>query len=94
MIYDTLPKGGASQFHPHVHGFLATEYLSHMKIQNLAATAYKYEKGEEFWTDFIEIHHALGLTVRFGDAIALSPLVSNLRSLSLNGSMEKLNKIL
>ncbi|KAJ9582872.1 hypothetical protein L9F63_022784, partial [Diploptera punctata] len=74
MIYDTLPKGGASQFHPHAHGFLATQYLSHIKIQSDAASAYRDENGSEFWNDFIEIHHALGLTVRFGDAIALSPL--------------------
>ncbi|PSN58498.1 hypothetical protein C0J52_00771 [Blattella germanica] len=74
MVYDTLPKGGASQFHPHAHGFLATNYLSHMKVQSKASSDYKDENDSEYWNDFIEIHHALGLTVRFGDAIAVSPL--------------------
>jgi galactose-1-phosphate uridylyltransferase len=76
MIYDTLPKGGASQFHTHAHGFLASQYLSHIAIQQHAATSYKDQHGSEYWNDLIEIHHALGLSVTLGDAVAISPLVS------------------
>ncbi|KDR16481.1 uncharacterized protein LOC110832564 [Zootermopsis nevadensis] len=74
MIYDTLPKGGASQFHPHAHGFLASQYLSHMGIQHKAAISYKDENDSEYWNDLIELHHALGLSVMLGDAVAISPL--------------------
>jgi galactose-1-phosphate uridylyltransferase len=77
MIYDTLPKGGASQFHPHAHGFLASQYLSHMAVQHRAAISYKDENGSEYWNDLIELHHALGLSVTLGDAVAISPLVSH-----------------
>jgi hypothetical protein len=76
MIYDTLPKGGASQFHPHAHGFLASQYLSHMAVQHKAAITYKDENGGGYWNDLIEIHYALGLSVTLGDAVAISPLVS------------------
>ncbi|XP_069693300.1 uncharacterized protein [Periplaneta americana] len=74
MIYDSLPKGGASQFHPHAHGFLSTQYLSHMAVQHNAARIYKDENDSEYWNDMIEIHHALGLSVTMGNAIAISPL--------------------
>jgi hypothetical protein len=83
MIYDTLPKGGASQFHPHAHGFLASEYLSHMSVQRDAAVTYKNENGEGYWNDLTEIHHALGLSVTMGDAVAISPLVRYLTVLIL-----------
>lgn len=74
MIYDTLPMGGASQFHPHAHGFLASQYLGHMAVQHTAALRYEDENGSEYWSDLIEAHHALGLSVTLGDAIAISPL--------------------
>ncbi|PNF23810.1 hypothetical protein B7P43_G16122 [Cryptotermes secundus] len=74
MIYDTLPKGGASQFHPHAHGFLASQYLSHMAVQQKAAITYKDENAGGYWNDLIEIHYALGLSVTLGDAVAISPL--------------------
>lgn len=74
MIYDTLPKGGASQFHPHAHGFLASQYLSHVAVQHKAANTYKDENGGGYWNDLIEIHNTLGLSVTLGDAVAISPL--------------------
>jgi hypothetical protein len=83
MIYDTLPKGGASQFHPHAHGFLASQYLSHMAVQHNAATTYKNENSAGYWKDIIEIHHTLGLSVTLGDAVAISPLVGFLTVLIL-----------
>jgi galactose-1-phosphate uridylyltransferase len=75
VIFDTLPMGGASQFHPHAHGFLASQYLGHMAVQHTAALKYNDETDSEYWNDLIEAHHALGLSVTFGDAIAISPLV-------------------
>jgi len=80
MIYDTLPMGGASQFHPHAHGFLASEYLGHMAVQHSAALKYEDENGSEYWSDLIEAHHALGLSVMLGDAIAISPLVCHVKT--------------
>ena len=67
--------GGASQFHPHAHGFLASQYLGHMAVQHTASRRYEDENGSEYWSDLIETHHALGLSVTLGDAIAISPLV-------------------
>jgi galactose-1-phosphate uridylyltransferase len=80
MIYDTLPMGGASQFHPHAHGFLASQYLGHMAVQHTAARRYEDENGSEYWNDLIEAHHALGLSVTLGDAIAIAPLVCYLKT--------------
>jgi galactose-1-phosphate uridylyltransferase len=80
MIYDTLPMGGASQFHPHAHGFLASQYLGHMVVQHTAALRYEDENSSEYWNDLIEAHHALGLSVTLGDAIAISPLVCYLKT--------------
>jgi hypothetical protein len=48
-----------------------------MAVQHNAANTYKDENGSGYWNDLIEIHYALGLSVRLGDAVAISPLVSS-----------------
>jgi hypothetical protein len=77
IIWDNLPHAGASQLHPHLHGmFDPSQYYGAIHIQYEAAKKYALYTGNEYWEDFIEIHHALGLTVKFKSAIAIAPLTS------------------
>ncbi|XP_046406143.1 uncharacterized protein LOC124171040 [Ischnura elegans] len=77
ILWDSLPHAGASQVHPHVHGLMDTDhYYGILEEQNRASIEYHEATGNNYWEDIIEIHHALGLTKRFGDAIALTSLTS------------------
>jgi galactose-1-phosphate uridylyltransferase len=76
LIWDNLPHAGASQVHPHVHTMMdPSQYYGAHHIQQEAARRYHQYTGNKFWDDLIEIHHALGLTVSLGSAVAVAPLV-------------------
>jgi len=52
-----------------------SQYYGAHHIQQEAARRYHQYTGNKFWDDLIEIHHALGLTVSLGSAVAVAPLV-------------------
>ncbi|XP_071438723.1 uncharacterized protein [Hetaerina americana] len=77
VLWDSLPHAGASQLHPHIHGLMDSEhYYGILEEQNAASLEYYEATGNNYWEDIIEIHHALGLTKRFGGAIAITSLTS------------------
>lgn len=77
LVWDLLPHAGASQVHPHLHGFLDSKrYQGAMENVRLAAEAYQRDfPGQNYFTDWIEIHSVLGLTVEYGTAVAVASLV-------------------
>ncbi|XP_045164722.2 uncharacterized protein LOC123528789 isoform X2 [Mercenaria mercenaria] len=77
LIWDLLPHAGASQVHPHVHGFLDKDaYQGAMELWRKAALDYNTDvPNHNYFTDVIEIHSILGLTVTYGKAVAFANLV-------------------
>jgi len=77
MIWDTLPKGGASQIHPHFQVWLNQDFLGQHRINLDASQQYLSLTGRDYWTDMVQMHMDLGLAVREGDAVAMVPLTSH-----------------
>ncbi|XP_060556471.1 uncharacterized protein LOC132717092 isoform X1 [Ruditapes philippinarum] len=77
LIWDLLPHAGASQVHPHIHGFLDKDaYQGAMELWKKAALDYNTEVPDHnYFTDIIEMHSILGLTVNYGKAVAFANLV-------------------
>lgn len=77
MIWDLLPHAGASQIHPHIHGFIDKDaYQGVMELWRKAALDYNTDvSGHNYFTDVIEMHSILGLTVTYGKAVAFANLV-------------------
>ncbi|KAF4523956.1 hypothetical protein B566_EDAN012428 [Ephemera danica] len=73
MIWDNLPHAGASQLHPHLHGMLDPEqYYGAIHIQYEAAKKYSIYTDNDYWEDFIEIHHALGFSKNIREPTSLA----------------------
>lgn len=78
ILWDVLPHAGASQVHPHVHGLLGVhQYSGAFEKLHAISQEYYAKHHRSYWTDLIKVHDALGLVVRFGDAVAMVPLVSS-----------------
>ncbi|OXA59155.1 hypothetical protein Fcan01_04224 [Folsomia candida] len=77
ILWDVLPHAGASQVHPHVHGLLGVhQYSGAFEKLHAISQEYYAKHHRSYWTDLIKVHDALGLVVRFGDAVAMVPLFS------------------
>ncbi|KAL4226297.1 hypothetical protein ACF0H5_014280 [Mactra antiquata] len=76
-IWDLLPHAGASQVHPHIHGFLDRDsYQGVTEVWRQAAIEYNQDvPHHNYFIDIIEIHSMLGLTVSYGKAVAFANLV-------------------
>ncbi|ESO89881.1 hypothetical protein LOTGIDRAFT_234020 [Lottia gigantea] len=75
VIWDILPRAGASQVHPHMHGLLGkTRYHGETDKLKQAAIEYERKTGSDYFTDLINVHSALGLVVHHKDAVALANL--------------------
>jgi len=76
-MWDALPHAGASQVHPHIHGVLdAYQYVGGFESWHQVSIQYFKKFQRSFWSDFVQLHVALGLSISHGEAIALVPIVS------------------
>lgn len=76
VVWDILPKCGASQVHPHLHGFLDGErYHGVVEAWRLAAQDYHIHMRTNFYTDMADIALALGLGVSYKSAVAFASIV-------------------
>ncbi|PVD24836.1 hypothetical protein C0Q70_15322 [Pomacea canaliculata] len=76
LIWDVLPKCGASQVHPHMHGFLdSRQYHGVVEAWRMAAEDYYVHRGTNFYTDMAAVASGLGLAVTYKSAIAFASLV-------------------
>ncbi|KAK7493952.1 hypothetical protein BaRGS_00014834, partial [Batillaria attramentaria] len=76
VIWDVLPKCGASQVHPHLHGFLDVErYHGVVEAWRLGAQDYYSRTGTNFYADMADVALALGLGVSYKSAVAFASIV-------------------
>ncbi|XP_059141635.1 uncharacterized protein LOC131929443 [Physella acuta] len=76
VIWDVLPKCGASQVHPHLHVVL--DFERHHGVQETwrrGAQEYYSIHKSNYFSDLVDIYTALNLTVKYGSAVAFASLV-------------------
>ncbi|GFO06439.1 hypothetical protein PoB_003294400, partial [Plakobranchus ocellatus] len=75
LIWDVLPKCGASQVHPHLHVmFDPMRYHGQVENWRQGANAYYKDHGSNYFTDMVAIYSVLNLTVTHGSAVAFASL--------------------
>lgn len=76
IMWDILPKGGASQVHTHFQISLCKDrYFAQWEVQRTAARRYAGRTGgRNYWRDLALAHDAAGLAIRRGDAVAFASL--------------------
>ncbi|XP_071082251.1 uncharacterized protein [Haliotis cracherodii] len=76
MVWDIFPHAGASQIHPHVHGFLSP-HLYHGVVEAWREGAEEYYRryNNNYFTDLVSVYSAMGLTVTHGAAVAIASIV-------------------
>ncbi|KAK3704247.1 hypothetical protein RRG08_062394 [Elysia crispata] len=76
LIWDVLPKCGASQVHPHLHVMLDPKrYHGQVEAWREGASDYYRDHGSNYFTDMLSIYSALNLTLNHGAAVAFPNLV-------------------
>ena len=76
MIWDAMPKSGASQVHTHFQVSLgAKSYYGGMRRYLDASRRYFDLNKRNYFDDFILLHKALGLTYSLDDATLIANLV-------------------
>ncbi|XP_076103061.1 uncharacterized protein LOC143072132 [Mytilus galloprovincialis] len=77
FVWDLLPHAGASQVHPHVHGFLdADRYQGAVENWRVGADEYNEDfPTQNYFSDFVSVHMSLGLAVQYGDAVAIASIL-------------------
>jgi hypothetical protein len=79
IIWDAMPKSGASQIHTHLQASLGiNSYYSTMRRWLDASADYFNHHNRDFLDDFILIHKALGLTYQLNNVFVIFNLVSAL----------------
>ena len=77
MIFDIMPHAGASQIHPHVQGFIGkSHYLGKMGKLERVISLYRNQTKRHYLQDYINVHIALGLGLRYRTASVIVPLDS------------------
>jgi galactose-1-phosphate uridylyltransferase len=76
LLWDFLPKGGASQVHPHLQCTINNDkyYGNFEMIRNGAESYFKATKNNYF-NDFVKIHNNLGLSIIHKKSAIIFPLV-------------------
>ncbi|WAR25349.1 hypothetical protein MAR_011053 [Mya arenaria] len=76
-IWDLLPHAGASQVHPHLHSFMDKERYQGFQDQwREAAMRYSGDfPKRNYFSDLIQLHAIMGLTVQYGSAVAFANIV-------------------
>ena len=79
MIWDAVPKSGASQMHTHLQASLGSDiYYGNIERTRQGARLYaQLNNGRNYFTDYLSIHQALGLTIPIGDAHIIVHLVGD-----------------
>ena len=77
MIWDAMPKSGASQIHTHLQASLGFDiYYGTIERTRQAARLYaSSNRGSNYFNDYLYIHQALGLTIPIGSVQILVHLV-------------------
>ncbi len=76
MIWDCMPKAGASQVHPHFQLSMGSKsHYGGMRRWLDASKRYYSENQRNFFDDFYLIHRSLGLTYSSGSAYIIANLV-------------------
>jgi hypothetical protein len=76
LIWDILPKCGASQVHPHLHVVLDSErYHGEVESWRKGAQQYFTTHNSNYFSDLVSIYSALNLTFVHGTAVAFASLV-------------------
>ena len=76
MIWDCMPKAGASQVHPHFQLSMGTNsHYGGMRRWLDASKRYYDQNQRNYFDDFKLIHKALGLTYTMGSAYVIANLV-------------------
>ncbi|BFZ08752.1 hypothetical protein BsWGS_11791 [Bradybaena similaris] len=76
LIWDVLPKCGASQVHPHLQLVLDLErYHGEIEAWRKGAQEYYNIHNSNYFTDLVAVYSALNLTVTYGSAVAFASLV-------------------
>ncbi|CAF5019753.1 unnamed protein product, partial [Rotaria sp. Silwood1] len=93
MIWDAMPKSGASQMHTHLQASLGFDiYYGNIERTRQGARFYaQRNNGRNYFNDYLYIHQMLGLTIQIGNAhiiVHLTPI----KDLEIMIMDEKLNK--
>ncbi len=76
MIWDSMPKAGASQVHPHLQVSMGKgSYYGGMRRWLDASQRYFRTNSRNFFDDLILIHKGLGLTYKLNDVYVVANLV-------------------
>ena len=78
MIWDAMPKSGASQMHTHLQASLGLDiYYGSIERTRQGARFYtQTNSGRNYFVDYFRVHQALGLTISIGNAHLIVHLVS------------------
>ncbi|KAF2354814.1 HIT-like domain [Trinorchestia longiramus] len=75
IAWDTLPRAGASQVHPHIHVLASPHaFYGHTELLREAGEIHYRNTGGNLFSTLLEIHTALNLTAHHGNAAALAML--------------------
>lgn len=77
MIWDAMPKSGASQMHTHLQASLGLDiyYGNIERIRQGARLYAQKNRGRNYFKDFLYIHQVLGLTISIGNTHIIVHLV-------------------
>ena len=76
LMWDVMPKSGASQVHPHFQTSLGVNnYYGALRRWLDASKRYYYDNNRNFFDDFILIHNSLGLSYKYRSAYLIANLV-------------------
>lgn len=77
LLWDFLPKGGASQVHPHLQCTITdNRYYGNFEILRNGAEKYFKVTNNNYFNDFIKIHSTLGLAFLHAKSAIVFSLVS------------------
>ncbi|CAF2236593.1 unnamed protein product [Rotaria magnacalcarata] len=93
MIWDAMPKSGASQVHTHLQVSLGYDiyYGNIERIRQGARLYAQMNNGKNYFNDYVYVHQALGLTIPIGNVriiIHLTP-IKDLEVMILGERLEK-----
>ncbi|CAF0786926.1 unnamed protein product [Adineta steineri] len=79
MIWDAMPKSGASQMHTHLQASLGFDiyYGNIERIRQGARLYAQLNNGRNYFSDYLSVHQILGLTIPVGNAhivVHLTPI--------------------
>lgn len=76
LIWDAMPKAGASQVHTHLQVSMGTiSYYGAMRRILDASSHYFILNQRNYFDDFILIHEALGLATKYNDSYVILNMV-------------------